>query len=57
MIYHISEEKMFMDIMERMGVFSFKIYYLGPQGKNGKNGGKFTIRVPIGTLIYEVKCE
>lgn len=44
-----------MDIMEQMEVI-FKNIYLGPQGKNGKNGGKFTIRVPIGTLVYEVKC-
>jgi hypothetical protein len=29
----------------------------GAQGKNGKNGGKTIIRVPCGTLVYEVKCE
>jgi hypothetical protein len=26
----------------------------GPQGKDGKNGGKTIIRVPCGTLLYEV---
>ena len=51
MIYHILEEKMFMEIMEEM-VVKIIVNILGPQGKNGKNGGKTIIRVPVGTLIY-----
>lgn len=26
----------------------------GPRGKDGKNGGKTIIRVPCGTLLYEI---
>jgi len=28
---------------------------VGAHGKDGKNGGKITVRVPCGTLIYEVR--
>ena len=51
MIYHISEEKIFMEIMEEKEV-KIIANIIGPQGKNGKNGGKTIIRVPVGTLIY-----
>jgi GTP-binding protein len=27
------------------------------RGKDGKNGGKTVIRVPCGTLLYEISCE
>ena len=29
----------------------------GAAGKQGKNGGVTLLRVPVGTLIYEVKLE
>jgi hypothetical protein len=31
--------------------------FQGARGKDGKDGGKTIIRVPCGTLVYEVKCE
>ena len=52
MTCHILEEKMCMEIMEPMEVIYIISCFVGPQGKNGKNGGKFTIRVPVGTLVY-----
>lgn len=27
----------------------------GPRGKDGKAGGKTVIRVPCGTLVYEIR--
>ncbi len=55
MICLILEEKMFKVMMELQEVKVCLI--LGPRGKDGKNGGKTIIRVPCGTLVYEVKCE
>ena len=54
MICLISEEKIFKETVEGMEVIFILI--LGARGKDGKNGGKTIIRVPCGTLIYEVKC-
>jgi len=33
------------------------VLFVGARGKDGKMGGKTIIRVPCGTLVYEVKCE
>ena len=29
----------------------------GPKGKEGKNGGKIVVRVPCGTIAYEVTSD
>ena len=33
------------------------IYKKGARGMQGKNGGKTLLRVPVGTLVYEIKID